>query len=169
MEKLKDIPNIPKIIVITGNPDLLSQSLKRNLPILCTFTKPFNIEELIYRLKDIQNEILNESRNIKNEVSELLSNFSFNTTSLGYAYIIDCISICIENKYSTIPTSKLLYSEVAGKNNISNVFSIKWNIDKSIKSMINLTSQEKMKEFFQHLERPTSKLFINRMLDVFYK
>ena len=57
--------------------------------------KPFNIEILI----DTLNELINtNSNNVRENIINLLDNFYFNKSNIGYSYLIDCLEICIINK-----------------------------------------------------------------------
>jgi response regulator RpfG family c-di-GMP phosphodiesterase len=134
---------MPRIIVTTGDRLLLSEGLKNNLPIEYVFEKPFDLNELVLRIEDICKDILNENISVKDDVIEILKNLEFNTSALGYSYLIDCITVCIENKHKTIFKIKEVYSSIKNINdNYVSDQNVKWNIDKAIKSMVNHTSKK---------------------------
>lgn len=168
LEKLKDYPNCPKIIVISGEKPLIYQLLKKNLPVHSIFSKPFNLDELIEVLVNIIAEEKVFINDKKRNIIRLLDNFNFNKASIGYSYIVDCLEICIEEEYSCIPNMKILYSKVARKNNIDMTATIKWNIDKSIKVMNNLTDRNTLNRYFVYNDRPSTKIFLSEILNLIY-
>ena len=79
INKIKDIKKFPEIIITTGEPHLLQEISKLNVPISGILTKPFNYNTLIEKLNSIEKNI-----NINNSISKistLLDNFYFNKSS----------------------------------------------------------------------------------------
>lgn len=170
LKKLNEFKNnyeIPKIIVTTGDRLLLLESLKNSLPIEYIFVKPFDLDELINKIEDICDEILYKDVSIKDEVIEIMKKLQFNTNTLGYSYLVDCITICIENKYNTSFKIKEIYSNIS--NNYISTQNVKWNIDKTIKNMVENTSNDVLEEFFKSRIFPTTKPLISRILEIFYE
>ena len=64
---------------------------------------------------------------------------------------------------------KELYKEVASKIKVDNSDLIEWNISKSIKIMNKYTKTETLEKFFPYNQYPSPKIFLNEVLDRYYK
>ncbi len=121
----------------------------------------------------ICNDITDKSVNIRNDIINILKELDFNTNTLGYSYLLDCIITCIESKNKLVFKMKELYSNISSMSRVNTDFAndkkIKWNIDKTIKTMINNTGRKRMEKFFQNTNLPTSKMLINRVLEIYYQ
>ena len=94
--KLKGNKSSSKIIIITGEPNLLPQILKLNIEIENVLIKPFNYDKLFDILKKLNKE--NNTINLDNLIKENMNNFCFNKSSPGYLYIVQGIKECVYNK-----------------------------------------------------------------------
>lgn len=161
LNKLNSINYNTKIIIITGDIQLLSLSLKGNYIIDKIFMKPFVIDDLISYLKLIYNNTNREiyKKQIYKNITKILDKFNFNKSSLGYKYLIDSIYVCVENNRIIIPMEKELYKIVASKNNVENFKNIKWIIEKSILKMNQETDKNILYSHFNNAY-PTPKSFI---------
>lgn len=154
-----------KIIAMSGDNSFIIDLLKKNLNIERLFTKPFEIKSLIDTFKKLEsNSMKIERRDIVN----LLNPLSFNKNNIGYFYIIEIIEYCLENKYKNIPSNNELYKYIAKKNNCDNYLRVGWNIDKAIKTMYKLTDSKTINEFFTYNISPSTKNFLNSLVDKFY-
>lgn len=165
LRKLKGKKDIPKIIVISGDRILLNNIFIEKLPVYYTFIKPFDTNEILKTLDEIKivkkNVMTKESR-----IGNILRMFNFNTSSLGYKYLLCSIDICIKNGSLIIPIEKNLFSIVAKECGVDCYKKIKWNIEKSILSMIRYTDENILSSLFGKNERPTPKVFISRIYEV---
>lgn len=154
------------VIVISGDTNHIVELVKGNFNIYKIFTKPFNINELretLNKLYDFEN---NSKDNVTLCIEDLLNEYNFNKSSIGYSYIIDCLKICIKKNYRHIPNMKLLYKIIAEKENIVTPSNIGWNIEKCINTMRKCTDEDIIKKYFCFL--PSPKLFLNTILSKYY-
>ena len=100
---------------------------------------------------------------IKRKIDYELSYFNFNKASIGYTYIIEAIAICYNNMSLINNLEKELFPIIASTFNIINSKSIKWDIQKTIDSMIRFTDTKKILNIFPYTQRPTPNLFISVM------
>ena len=103
--------------------------------------------------------------------NKILSNFEFNTSSKGYRYILDGLVLFVNNNDHLSPNFNLekdFYNNLLIKYNLKSIYTIKWNVDKTIQSMVRYTKKEILKSFFPNLSKPTSKVVINKFLKMFY-
>ena len=65
---------------------------------------------------------------------------NFNKSNLGFNYIIDCLSICVNNNYHFIPKMNILYEQLINNNYYINrsFNAVKWNISKAVQTMTKL-------------------------------
>ena len=149
------------IIVMSGYFHLIKTLKSKNIPIDSYLLKPFNMKELMTVLKTIQ-----QTPHTQIDIMQLLDHFYFNKNHIGYFYIIDCLEFCLENHYASMPSSKIVYQYIAEKHGYNNYLKIGWNIDKCIKIMYELTSDEVKQKFFHNALVPSTKHFINAMLRI---
>jgi len=64
---------------------------------------------------------------------------------------------------------KDLYLKLSKNKKMVNERSIKWNIDKSIRSMAYLSHDEEINKFFNHSNLLTTKNLVSRTLEKFYE
>ncbi len=138
-----------------------------NLKVYKKLVKPFNIDNLVFLLDEIENS----KDGIREKIVNILDNFNFNKNTIGYIYIIECIDFCLINNINIMPRSKILYNEIAKIHNYDNSKKIGWNIDKAIKLMNEETSSN-IKIDLLNNSMPSTKYFLNCILkelnDKFY-
>lgn len=145
-----------KIITISGDSFYMDSLLKSNLKVYKKLVKPFNIDNLIFLLDEIESS----KNDIRENIINLLDNFNFNKNTIGYLYIIECIEFCLTNNFKIMPRSILIYNEIAKMHNHYNSKKIGWNIDKTIKLM-NEETNSNIKMNFLNNSMPSTKYFIN--------
>lgn len=166
LEKIKENNIKTEVIVITGETKFLIEVINKNLPVRKILLKPFKIDNLIEILDKIIDEQLgNPKENIEKLIS-ILDNFNINKSTLGFKYILECLKICIEQKYTFIPHMKTLYNQISDKNTSESV--INWNISKTIQSMNKLTDRSILEKFFPYNVSPSPKIFLNKILAIYY-
>lgn len=153
---------IPKIIIMSSHIRLINKIHTINISIENTFLKPFDMSELIKFIVDTNKDINDDLIYLK--INNLLSHFEFNTNNIGYTFFMDSIFLSIKNPTLLNQLNGLLYPEVSKMNNNINIKKIKWNIEKSIRSMIKYTSKNKICEFFSYTNAPSPKTFISKMV-----
>ena len=72
-------------------------------------------------------------------------------------------------KYRNVYKIKDLYKEVSLNNNTISELNMSWNISKSIQTMSKLTDNRILEKYFHSNTLPTPKIFINQILDMYYK
>ena len=72
-------------------------------------------------------------------------------------------------KYRNVYKIKDLYKEVSLNNNTISELNMSWNISKSIQTMSKLTDNRILEKYFHSNPLPTPKIFINQILDMYYK
>lgn len=106
---------------------------------------------------------------IRTSILQLLNNFNFNKSTKGYKYIFSILEYCIYNNIKSINSMKELYSKI---NDIYKYeckpIKIEWNIAKTIKTMITLTDEDVIKKYFKYNIYPSSKCFINGILEYYF-
>lgn len=171
LEKMKENNIKSKIIIISGETNLIVEIISRKLSVNQILVKPFHLEELINSLNDIISDLFEGEDDIKNngnKVLELLNEFNFNKSNIGYTYIIDCLQYCIKRKYTFIPHIKDLYRDVAKQYNKISYTNVSWNISKSIQMMNRLTEKNILNKFFPYNNTPSPKTFLNEILNMYY-
>ena len=156
-----------KIIIISSHIEELYKNKVLINRISAIFQKPINIEDL---LKSI-NDLLQESGHseIKNFVINELEQFNFNFKSKGYFCLVTAATIVLSNHSLKFNLEKQVYKEVAIYHKVSNSYTIKWCIDKSISKMSSDENLEFIKNFF-HLDdnqKPTAKVIITTLYDIY--
>ena len=165
LNKIAKINSNLKVILITDKADK-SIELNNKLNVYQIFTIPFNEDEFI----DAINSINNINIKIHNRLSIILSDFCFNKASVGYNYIIECLQYCIINNLTHIDNMKNLYRIIEEKYNNKEISQekISWNIAKAIDSMNKSTDSMILNKFFHYVTYPSSKIFLNELLHVYY-
>lgn len=154
---------LPKILLVTGFPNILNDFQNKNI-IYGFLFKPFDFSLLVNYLERIYIE--NKENDLHNEIIKCLKNFEFNTNSLGYAYLIDCIKLCLKNASSIYNLEKNVYPEVSRLYHIQNFSNIKWSIEKCIKSMSRYTKTEILNDYFPNVKKISPKIFIKKIVDL---
>lgn len=158
---IKDKVTIPKIILVTGNYQLLSSFRYSNLVYSIIF-KPLDYNNLNETLNLIVQEKKSDKFNY--EIIKILSNFDFNTKSKGYKYLLDSINACIIYPHLLNNLEKNLYPSIAKKYSNCTPLKIKWSIEKSISSMNRYTDTKILKKFFLTSKKISTKFFIEKIL-----
>lgn len=166
IEQIQNYGINTKIITMTADNTLMLELLQKNLKVYKTLIKPFDIEYLVEILKGLDSK---DSDKIKDKIITLLDNFYFNKNNIGYLYIVECLELCIKNGYSVMPNSSFIYKQIADMHKLTNSLKVGWNIDKTIKVMNHLTKPEAKNAFFPNDNMPSTKSFINCMLNNIYK
>ena len=162
---IKNKINNIDIIIISGEINLLNKipivdySLIKNV-----LVKPVDLEEVFKKIKYLinTNEINKKRRNIENVLSE----FSFNKSSIGYEYLVEAIIMVVQDSSLLSNIEKLVYTKIAKKFNIDNSKKVKWSILKLLKSMIRYSKKEIVKRYFPYTLNPTPKIFIKEVSDI---
>lgn len=156
IETLQKAKKNIKIITISGDSFYMDSLLKSGLKVYKKLVKPFNIDNLIFLLDEIESS----KNDIRENIINLLDNFNFNKNTIGYLYIIECIEFCLTNNFKIMPRSILIYNEIAKMHNNYNSKKIGWNIDKTIKLMNESTNINIKMNFFNN-SMPSTKYFLN--------
>lgn len=153
--------HIPYIIGIISNIKQC-EKLKDYQYSIIRKTDPFN------KIINIINQITYEAseRFYENLAKEELRKFEINITTLGYDYIVDAITLSLEDETLLKDFQNGLYKTLAEKYNLPSNYNIKWAIEKCIKSTIRYTDLEITKPYFrvETTEKITPKLFINMIV-----
>ncbi len=164
LKSLKNNKNLPNIIVISGNADLIYKLPDFDKYICSVFQKPIDalrLKEEFIRIQNIykQNEVISF-------IEKELDIFEFNKTSIGYKYLVDAILEAINNPKLIQNLEKELYYSVSKKYINSTYLNIKWAIDKSINSMYRFTNFDLICNYFnfEKPKKPTSKLIIQTIM-----
>lgn len=157
--------HIPHIIVMSGNLNLWEKLRNYASYIHTAIGKPFALSRLVNIIDKITYET--EQKSYEELVRKELRKFDMNVTTLGYAYIVDAITLTLENNDLLKDMKNALYKSISIKNNGINPTNIKWTIEKSLKSMKRYTSTNIMKSYFhvQSREKLTTKLFIATIVE----
>lgn len=157
--------HIPHIIVMSGNLNLWEKLRDYASYIHTAIGKPFALSRIVNIIDKITYET--EQKSYEELVKQELRKFDMNVTTLGYAYIVDAITLTLENNDLLKDMKNALYKSISIKNNGINPTNIKWTIEKSLKSMKRYTSTNIMKSYFhvQTREKLTTKLFIATIVE----
>ncbi len=156
---------LPYIIVMSGNPELF-EKLQEYMPYIYTaLKKPFAFSRLVDIIEQITYE--SEEKYYEKLVKEELRKFEMNVTTIGYAYIVDAITFCLEDETLLKDMKNRLYKSIAIKHNNISTANIKWTIEKCVKSTKRFTSSSVTREYFHVMarEKITPKLFITTVVE----
>lgn len=168
LKKLKEYEKFPKTIIISGENDYIIELIKQNIEVDSYFIKPFSTDVLVNKINTLAKDFEKNYTSLNITIFSILNKFCFNKSSIGYSYIVDCISICVEENLTCLPPNNLLYSKVAQKYNISAINSIGWNITKCIQSMLRLTDTDIIRKYFKYNPKPSTRAFLSQILNEFY-
>lgn len=173
-----DIPemNIDELISILDKKE-------KNTPYLVCITKNMKKCE---RLKDYAYDIIkntnsfNKIVNVINQITYIadeqfyerlikdeLDNFEMNITTFGYDYIVEGITLSLEDGKLLKDFQNGLYQTLATNHNLPRNYNIKWAVEKCIKATVRYTDFEIIKEYFhvETAEKVTPKLFISIIVE----
>lgn len=156
-----------KVIVMSANKKLIMKMIKEKIMITQILIKPFNSVDLMKIILNIFEEKIEEDKNTK--ISQILKIFNFNKTNKGYKYIEDCLKYCIEKNYKYIPQAKKIYKNISLINGNVSQNNIEWNIAKCIQIMNKSTPKEIIGDYFPYTSSPSPKIFMNEILNIYYK
>lgn len=156
---------MPYIIVISGNSSLIKESNEYSKDIYRVFEKPFNFEKIVDSINEIvsQFEVNTLEMKIKNE----LSLFNFNTSTIGYIYLVECIKLALKDSELLSDIKNNLYLKVSKNHKNSNILKVKWSIEKSIDALYENTNINILDNYFyiEMQQKLTPKLFITTVVD----
>ena len=142
---------------------LLCERLKDYAYDIIKNTNSFNkIVNVINQITYIADEQFYE-RLIKDE----LDNFEMNITTFGYDYIVEGITLSLEDGKLLKDFQNGLYQTLATNHNLPRNYNIKWAVEKCIKATVRYTDFEIIKEYFhvETAEKVTPKLFISIIVE----
>lgn len=157
---------LPKILLVTAFPVLINSFSESQLVDGIIF-KPFDFTVLNNYLLQFCDEYNKDKLNER--IVNLLNNFDFNTNSLGYSYLIECIKLCFEDANYIKDFENLLYPQIARIYNISKASKIKWAVEKSINSMYRYTKTATLRKFFPNAKKLSPKIFIKKIVALLHK
>lgn len=152
---------MPNIVVIA---DKLGQCEKLGDLAYAIVKKTYSFNKII--------NIINQIASVADEqfyekiVKEELNKFEINITTLGYDYIVNGIILSLKNERLLKDFQNGLYKILAEKYNLPSNYSIKWAVEKCIKSTVRYTDFEITKSYFrvETTEKITPKLFISMVV-----
>ncbi len=159
IEKINTMNLNISIVALSKNPNQIINIVNKNLSVDKIFIKPFATKELFNFLNSINKK---ETDKI---VIDLLKDFNYNKNTLGYIFIVEALSLCIEKNYSYIKKMKDLYEELENQYNRKiPAEKIYWNISKAIIAMNESTDIAILNKYFPYNNNPSPKSFFNEML-----
>lgn len=150
-----------KVIIISSYLDKLYMKTNYSKYIYAAFSKPLNVEKIIYCINQVKEEI--NIKNIESYVSNELSKFNFKHSSIAYKYLKDSIIEVISDNYIDFNLENDIYRIIAMKYKKRNSKVIKWSIDKLIDRMY-LNTDAKLLKYYFHVnydKKPSAKLLID--------
>ena len=151
---------IPYIIIITAFKDKIN-FFRNNKNIYGIIDKGSGFSNLITEINRYLNNICKEleEENTEYKTKQELANFEFNFSNLGTTYLIDTIKYALEKEKINLEGD--IYLKLARKYKVK-VMNIKWNIEKSIKSMKRYTDNKTIEKYFNidNINNLTIKNFI---------
>lgn len=157
-----------KIIVISGYISDIYINKQFREYIYAVLQKPYDKETLTEVIKEISDEdnIFVLRQYINNE----LNKFNFNKNSNAYKYLEDTIYLILVQHKHNFELENEIYIEIAKMYSKKNEKIIKWAIEKLMNNMYINTRYEIVKDYFNFQEdkKPTTKLFIRKVVDNCY-
>ena len=133
MQRIKenDLPNKPEILVLSSVSQIVMTKEAINLGASCFMLKPFELEVLEKRIRDIilnskSYDLLNESttkyiynknNNAEIEVTNAMHDIGIPAHIKGYQYLRDAIMCVMKDNEALIGVTKQLYPDIAKKYN----------------------------------------------------
>lgn len=160
LEKSKNVNC--SIIIISGEVPLINHiRIFDNNNVKKILIKPFPIDILLTELNYICSEKATDD--LRKKIEKELSVFDFNKSSIGYRYLVECLVLACKHPCLLNNIEKDLFPQVAKIFSVQKMQTIKWSMQKTIKSMIKYTDIQKIHEYFSFNQFPSLKLFITTM------
>lgn len=166
IDKLKQKKeHMPYIIVMSGDLSLLEKSKEYTPYIYATLKKPFAFSKVVEMIEEITH--MSKQKCYDTFVKEELRKFKVNITTIGYSYIVDAITFCLEDETLLKDMKNGLYKKMSAKNNGVSISNIKWTMEKSVKSIQRFTPTSITRPYFrvEYGEKITPKLFIATVIE----
>lgn len=156
LEKSKNM--VCSIIVISGEVPLINHiRILDNSNVKKILIKPFPINILVNEINYICSEKIDDT--FRKKIRKELSVFEFNIGCISYQYLVECLLLSCKHPYLLNNIEKDLFPRAAKILGVKNPQTIKWDIQKTIKSMIKYTEKQKVLKYFSR-QTPSLKLFI---------
>lgn len=166
LNKINEKGMISRTITISTENDQNAMRLKYKYPkMFFDCKKPVDYKSLSIIINRMYS-IIKYDRYAKTDLIKILDIFSFNTASVGYKYIVDCLEICINNNYQTVPFLYSICEEIAKLNNVPSPQTVNWDMQKSVKYMQLSTDSSILNRYFNFI--PSTKIFLNKVLSIYY-
>lgn len=126
--------------------------------------KPFDIKEIVKIVNQITYET--STHYYEKQVKQELHKFEMNIITKGYAYIVEAITLSLENENLLTDMTHGLYQIIAVRHGVA-VDNIKWSIEKSLRSILRYTNSNIMNSYFYVVsgEKITPKMFITTIVE----
>ncbi len=165
LDKLKESQRpLPYIIAISKEIEHYQAIPKYRPYFYRCIQKPF----VIKRIVEIVNQITYETsiHYYEKQVKQELHKFEMNIITKGYAYIVEAITLSLENETLLTDMTHGLYKIIAARHGVT-VDNIKWSIEKAMKSVIRYTNSNIMNSYFYVVsgEKITPKMFISTVVE----
>jgi DNA-binding NtrC family response regulator len=154
--------NMPHIIVITAREEIVAKLKGYVHTILKRPVELNKITDIIEYVTTNMNQ-----KNYERLVKEELSQFDMNVTTVGYTYIVEALTLLLEDETLLKDMKNRLYKDISVKHDDANQENVKWSIEKCVKSTVRYTSSSITKAYFhaEAREHVTPKLFISTIID----
>lgn len=171
LEKLKEKRIEKKILILSGYKDnkVMENLTKYNVDYY--MMKPFSLESLEYRLKDIllSKKISNKNIELERKISGILHNMGIPSHIKGYIYIREGIKLMYASSELVGGITKEIYPEIARKFD-STVSRVERAIRHAIEISWNRGDYDMMEDIFGHSidferSKPTNSEFIATIAD----
>lgn len=148
-----------KLPKLSGSELLYSTNREFDKIIYGILIKPVRLNILINLIEDIEN--INIIKDKKIFVMNELKKFEFNSSTIGFKYLVECIIIAIENPKFLKNVQREIYQRVGKRYGVKAV-NIKWDIEHLINTMYLLTNSKIICKYFNFMEekKPSAKLII---------
>lgn len=126
--------------------------------------KPFDAKRIVEMVNQITYET--SIHYYEKQVKQELHKFEMNIITKGYAYIVEAITLSLENEDLLTDMTHGLYKMIAARHGVT-VDNIKWSIEKAMKSVIRYTNSKIMNSYFYVVsgEKITPKMFISTIVE----
>lgn len=165
LEKLRTKKINTNILVVSGDSYYLSK-LQKYQNVVYVFQKPFSFEKLLKLVNKIADQI--EYEKFETKIHNMFKELNFNTNAFGTKYLKTAIlytlydNSLLKNMENNLYNSVAIYYKTTNKR-------VKWNINRSIKSMWRYTNdRNKVSLLFgkDSLTCPSAKDIIESFLDI---
>lgn len=168
LKQMEKLERKPEVIIMSGDTSYIHRLIVEKYAFFHILKKPFAMSELTGTLQKIIKKRSLDMKKASIILDHVLKEFNFNTSAIGYSYIISCFQFCLERGGMILPMEQGLYQKVADKYKVEKVSTVKWNIQKCISSMIRFTDNKVLQHYFGYTIKPTPKQFVMRMLEYIY-